>query len=283
MIVIVITTLACASPDFQSGKFVFATYVNQTGWNDGVAFILGLLQSTFALVGTDGATHMIDEMPQPHINAPLAMILAPIIGSLTGFVILITFLFVLKDFDTVAEGTAGPLLEIIYQALGNRGGAVALYMFPVCSMGFAAISILCASSRQTQSFARDYGLPFATFWSKESERWRVPIASISMTSVWVIIFGCIYLGSSSAFNAILSSSVVMLQWTYCVPVTLLLIRGRGLLDRIAEEEEENAISATSHGEKPLSDLRVRRRFNMGKWGYIVNLWGVLFALFTSIL
>lgn len=288
VIIIVITTLACASPNYQTGKFVFGTYVNQTGWNNGVAFILGLLQSTFALVGTDGATHIIDEMPRPHIYAPLAMILAPIIGSLTAFTILIVFLFVLSDFDAVSSGSAGPLLEIIYQALGNKGGAVALYMFPVTSMAFAAISILCASSRQTQAFARDFGIPFATVWSREHPRWGVPIWSITMTSVWVIIFGLIYLGSSSALNAILSSSVVMLQWTYCVPVILLLVRGRSLLDEIANEEYETAMSTSKEGTNgrapsTSTSFSAKRSYNMGKWGYLVNAWGVLFALFTSIL
>jgi len=276
VVIICITTLACASPNYQSGKFVFATFVNETGWNNGVAFILGLLQSTFALVGTDGATHIIDEMPQPHIYAPAAMIAAPIIGSLSSFIILIVFLFVLSDFDGVTSGSAGPLLEILYQALGNKGGAIALYMFPVVSMAFAAIGILCASSRQTHAFAKDKGLPFAAFWSRESVKWGVPIPAITMTSVWVIIFGLIYLGSSSALNAILSSSVVMLQWSYCVPVTLLLIRGRGLLDTIANEEEERLGNSSS-------PVQVTRRYNLGKFGYAINIWGVLFALFTSIL
>ncbi|UZJ52475.1 hypothetical protein CBS101457_001795 [Exobasidium rhododendri] len=280
VVVICITTLACASPKYQTGKFVFATFVNETGWNNGVAFILGLLQSTFALVGTDGATHIIDEMPQPHIYAPLAMIAAPIIGSVTAFIILIVFLFVLSDFDSVTTSTAGPLLEILYQATNNKAGAICLYMFPVISMAFAAIGILCASSRQTHAFAKDKGIPFSNFWSKESVRWRVPIPAITMTSVWVIIFGLVYLGSSSALNAILSSSVVMLQWSYCVPVSLLLIRGRGLLDVIANEEEER-LGGGSNGSNG-TPVQVTRRYNLGKFGYLINAWGVLFALFTSI-
>lgn len=239
---------------------------------------MGLLQSTFSLVGTDGATHIIDEMPRPHILAPAAMIAAPIIGALTSFILLIVFLFVLSDFDQVASGSAGPLLEIIYQALGNRGGAIALYMFPVASMAFAAIGILCASSRQTHAFAKDKGLPFSSFWSRESHRWGVPIPAITMTSVWVVIFGCVYLGSSSALNAILSSSVVMLQWSYCVPVTLLLIRGRGLLDVVHQEEEEKGGTPDD-----VSSAGQARRYNLGRFGYIINLWGVLFAIFTSIL
>lgn len=53
MVVICITCLACASPNYESGRFVFGGYVNETGWNNGVAWILGLLQSAFGLTGFD--------------------------------------------------------------------------------------------------------------------------------------------------------------------------------------------------------------------------------------
>jgi hypothetical protein len=44
-----ITCLACSSGEFRTGKDVFATWTNTTGWPDGMAFILGLLQSVFGL------------------------------------------------------------------------------------------------------------------------------------------------------------------------------------------------------------------------------------------
>lgn len=47
-VVIIITVLATASPNFQSGSFVFGSYINESGWNNGVAWILGLLQSESA-------------------------------------------------------------------------------------------------------------------------------------------------------------------------------------------------------------------------------------------
>lgn len=38
------TILACAAPNFQSAKFVFGDFMNQSGWPDGWAWQLGLLQ-----------------------------------------------------------------------------------------------------------------------------------------------------------------------------------------------------------------------------------------------
>lgn len=60
--VISITLLATASPNFASGKFVFGTFINETGWNNGVAWLLGLLQGSLGLTGYDAVSHMVEEL-----------------------------------------------------------------------------------------------------------------------------------------------------------------------------------------------------------------------------
>lgn len=43
----------------NSAQFVFGTFSNTGGWNsDGVSWCIGLLTSTYAFSGVDGATHM---------------------------------------------------------------------------------------------------------------------------------------------------------------------------------------------------------------------------------
>lgn len=127
---------------------------------------------------------MAEEVPDPHKNLPRAMILAPIIGAISSWIVLVVFLFVLGDIDEVTTSSAGALLEIIFEAIGNRGGAVALLIFPVCSMAFAAIAIAASASRQVQAFARDQGLPFSRFFATQNEKLRVPVPAITFTSVW---------------------------------------------------------------------------------------------------
>ncbi|WWD20084.1 hypothetical protein CI109_104558 [Kwoniella shandongensis] len=227
-VIIIIVCLSTASPDFQSGDFVFRTYINETGWNDGVAWILGLLQSSFGLTGYDAVSHMVEEMPNPHINAPKTMIFAVLIGASSSFVFLICLLFSIKSVDLVNTSSAGPLLESMYQATGSRAGAVCLQMFPIVAMAFTAQGLLTASSRMSYAFARDGGLPFSRVFSIMN-RSGVPIPSVLLTTVCVIIFGCVYLGSSAALNAILSSSVVFLNISYSIPILLVLVRGRHIL------------------------------------------------------
>jgi choline transport protein len=83
-------------------------------------------------------------------------------------------LFCINNVNDVINSSAGPLLACIYQAT-NSGklpssplrdplltpaavpASVALQVFPVVSMAFAAQGILTASSRMTYAFARDGG------------------------------------------------------------------------------------------------------------------------------
>ena len=50
-VIISITVLACASPNYQSGAFVYGHFINEVGWPNGLAWMLGLLQGAFALTG----------------------------------------------------------------------------------------------------------------------------------------------------------------------------------------------------------------------------------------
>lgn len=50
-IVISITVLTCAAPNYQSASWVYGEFFNRSGWPDGLAWLLGLLQGAFALTG----------------------------------------------------------------------------------------------------------------------------------------------------------------------------------------------------------------------------------------
>ncbi len=58
-VIISITVLACASPNYSSGSFVFRDFINQSGWPDGIAWLLGLLQAGLGLTGFDAVAHMV--------------------------------------------------------------------------------------------------------------------------------------------------------------------------------------------------------------------------------
>nr|OQO26369.1 hypothetical protein B0A51_05139 [Rachicladosporium sp. CCFEE 5018] len=189
-VIISITVLACASPDYSSAKFVFTGFLNETGWPDGVAWLLGLLQGALGLTGFDACAHMIEEIPNPAV-----------------------------------EG----------------------------------ISILTTSSRMNYAFARDKGLPFSRYFSRVHGSLNIPLNSLCATSLIVVIFGCIFLGSTSAFNAIVSASVVALGITYAMPVAINCLRGRRMLP------------ATRHFKLP------------EPFAWFANLLGIAFVIVTTVL
>lgn len=57
----------------------------------------------------------------------------------------------------------------------------------------------------------------------------MPLESLSLTLLVVIVFGCIFLGSTSAFNAITSASVTALGVSYAIPIAINCMRGRRML------------------------------------------------------
>ncbi|KAF5856046.1 hypothetical protein ETB97_007989 [Aspergillus alliaceus] len=120
-----ITVLSCASPNYNSPSFVFTGFVNETGWPDGIAWLLGLLQGGLK----DAVAHMIEEIPSPAIHGPRVMIACVATGIITGFVLIIILLFVSDDISTVIASVYGPLLQILFAATRNKAGAICLLLY----------------------------------------------------------------------------------------------------------------------------------------------------------
>ncbi|CAI6088268.1 unnamed protein product [Clonostachys chloroleuca] len=260
-LIISIAALARAAPDYATAEFVFATFINTTGWPDGVAWLLGLLQGGLGLTGFDAVAHMIEEIPNAAVEGPKIMIYCQYIGISTGFLFLIVLLFVSggsANADTIITSPAGPLLEILHIAINNKVGAVCLLMFPLVCIVFAAMAVLTTSSRMCFAFARDGGLPASRLWWKVDKRLEVPLNSLYLNCFIVVVFGCIYLGSTVAFNAIVAASVVALGLSYGIPVALNLISLRTKLPE--------------------------RAFSLPPWlGWAANIIGVVYTIITTVL
>jgi choline transport protein len=139
-VVISITVLACSSPNYQGGDFVYRNFINETGWPNGLAWLLGLLQGGLGLTGFDAVAHCIEEVGNPTVVGPRIMIGAVLIGVSTGFVYLSVLLFVAKDAESVITSSAGPMLQIFFDATGNKAGSVCLLVFPlVCLLVSSAL------------------------------------------------------------------------------------------------------------------------------------------------
>lgn len=115
-LVVSITVLACAAPDYATGEYVFATWINNTGWPDGIAWLLGLLQGGLGLTGFDAVAHMIEEIPNAAVAGPKIMIQCVFIGISTGFLFLVVVLFASGGIDnaqSIIEASSGKSLPLL--------------------------------------------------------------------------------------------------------------------------------------------------------------------------
>lgn len=138
--VICITLLATASPNYNSGDLVFRTFINETGWPDGISWLLGLLQAGLGLTGFDAVAHMIEEIPNPAVEGPKIMIGCVGIGVFTGFLFLMILLFVGGSVEDMISAGEGPLLRIFYVATGSKVGSVCLLVYVDCPPFFSNVS-----------------------------------------------------------------------------------------------------------------------------------------------
>ena len=82
------------------------------------------------------------------------------------------------------------------------------------------------TSRLLWSFGRDNGFLFSKYFSAVSSKWEVPIWCLIFNAFWVMVEGCIYVASTTAFNAILSSCITLGMVSYAIPCALLLYQKR---------------------------------------------------------
>ncbi|OUM55814.1 hypothetical protein BVG19_g5413 [[Candida] boidinii] len=226
--VISITVLSCSDGKFQSAEFVFVTFDNATGWKSaGIAFITGLINPAWSFSCLDSATHMAEEVLHPERVIPIAIMSTVAIGFVTSFTYAIAMFFCIRDIDDILNNSTGfPIMDIYYQVLENKGGAIFLAFLVLASLFGCNIQCQTWEQRLCWSFARDNGIWGSKYWSKVDKRADLPILAHLMSSVLVAIVGCIYLGSTTAYNALVTSCITFMLLSYAIPVTFLLMRKR---------------------------------------------------------
>ncbi|KAJ5662903.1 amino acid transporter [Penicillium longicatenatum] len=209
----------------QSAKVVFTEYKNESGWNDGTSFVVGLGTCMYAYLAIDGATHIAEEVPCPAKNVPKAMGMTMLIGMFTVIPWTIAFLFTLTDIDAIIS-SAIPIHTVYNQATNSETAATILTVWILFIYSGALVSCIVTTGRLTFAFSRDGGLPFSSFFSRVDSRNQVPINATLGCFGFVSLYGLIYIGSTTAFNSFISMSIMSLNITYVAPQAIAVWRGR---------------------------------------------------------
>jgi len=222
----------------KSSAEVWTDFTEVTGWgNIGLACLVGLTSPLYALIGPDSAVHMSEEVQDASRNLPWAMVWTLILNGGTGLVMVITFAYCLgplADAQAAVPQYGFAFIGTFYTATQSFAGATVMTCIITTLTMCSAISNVATGSRQLFAFARDNGLPAGRILSYVRPGWDIPLNAIIFSFLFTSLLSLIQLGSSTAFNAILSIGVVALLTSYITSMSCLLlkrIRGEELLPR----------------------------------------------------
>lgn len=108
---------------------------------------------------------MCEEVRRPAEVIPRVLVQSIAINGTLAFSFLIVILFCIGNVEQALQTPLNPMIEIFHMATGSVQAATAmqcaLTMFGVVTY----IAVAASASRLTWAFARDGGLPFATYFA----------------------------------------------------------------------------------------------------------------------
>lgn len=207
---------------------------------------------------------MAEETKGADYVVPWCIVSTSALNGLLGLGTLLSMLYVTPNIDAVLESPSGklgyPFMQVVLDSVGSYAGATVMICIVISMFTFACIAFLATASRIVFAFGRDKGLPFwqtmATvrpytvfFFAWPIVRGLLPVVNkpklhlrpltlrhqvhpkttlpnyaIYIISAVACLFGVINLGSSTAFNIILSITVSTLYSSYTITEMLLLWR-----------------------------------------------------------
>ena len=217
--------LVILGPHAQPSQ-VFQTFINSGSWpTNGLSFFVGLLGNVFAFFGADGAIHMAEEIQNAAVVVPRAIVFSIVLNGLMGFGMALALLFCIGDIDTALNTpTHFPFIEIFYQAVQNLTGAALMTSIVITLALCATVGIVATASRQLWAFSRDRAVPGWEHIQRVNSKSAIPVLAVFLTITLACLLALIVLGSSTAFNDIVSLSVVGLFGSYFLVAVLLLWR-----------------------------------------------------------
>ncbi|CZT19685.1 probable GABA permease [Ramularia collo-cygni] len=246
-VLIILITLVAMADNYRSAEFVFAHFdASQSGWPDGWAFFVGLLQAAYTLTGYGLVASMCEEVQNPAREVPKAMVLSVAAAGLTGLIYLIPLLFVLPDIMALQAVASGQPIGTLFKLVtGSKAGGFGLLFLILGIWFFAGVGALTASSRCTYAFARDGAIPGSRWFGTTNAKLDIPLWGLVLSTVVDCLLGLIYFGSTAAFGSFTGVATICLSCGYGLPILVSVLRKRKMVKHSA--------------------------FPLGKFGYAINI------------
>ncbi|KAK6200736.1 hypothetical protein LQW54_009540 [Pestalotiopsis sp. IQ-011] len=207
-------------------RFVWTEWSADLGYPTGFVFVAGMLNGAFSVGVPDVVSHLAEEIPNPSRNVPIAIGLQMGIGFVTGLAYLIAIMYAISDFDALFE-VAYPIAEIYRQGTGgSAAGATGLLFLVLVCIVICLVGLYITAGRTLWTLARDEATPFSKRLSEVHPSLHVPVNATVLSAALITVLGCIYVGSTTAFNAFAGSFVLMSSSSYIAAILPHLLTGR---------------------------------------------------------
>lgn len=221
---IIIIVLLATTPraEMHPASYVFgsAGFVNQTGgWNDGIAFLFGLLSVQWTMTDYDATAHISEEVKRAAYAAPSAIFIAVIGTGLIGWLLNIVVVLCSGPLENLPGPSGEAFLEIMALRMG-KPAALLLWAFVCLTAFFVVQTALQACSRTVYAFSRDRGLPDGGYFGRLSAVTTTPLRAIWAVTLLSILPGLLDLASPVAANAVFALTAMALDLSYIIPIVL---------------------------------------------------------------
>ena len=168
---------------------------------------------------------MSEEVQNASIIVPRSILIGLAFNFFVGLAMLLAELFCIPDPNgLISLSLQYPFVQVFLNSTGSVwGSALLLAIIIFCQIGLNICNV-AAGSRVLWSFARDRGVPGWQYLNRVTAQDRLPVVAIVVTILFSVLLILISVGSSVAFNDVISLNVDSLFGSYLLSCSLLLWR-----------------------------------------------------------
>lgn len=254
-----VITLLVKTEHKQSASVVFVEVVNTSGWDSlGVVFFLGMLPGLSCMGALDSALHLTDEVENASKEVPQVMLGSFGLGAVSGIVMIIILGFCNVDPQSLLDSLGGmPLIQIFVNSYNSTPLVITATLLVIVCFTMASITILTSWSRLYWSLSTAELVPLHSWTRRLSGSSELPINALIINTILSNALAAIKIGNTTAMNAIQGAVKLFVSITFTISITLLLNKGRGALNP-------------------------DRWLNLGRFGPLLNVVGILWSIFISV-
>lgn len=146
-------------------------------------------------------------------------------NGVLGFGYAILLLYSTSPLEALLETPTGfPFIQVFLDVTKSKPGAIVMSLIPSIIAVAAAVGGLTSASRTLWAFARDNAVP--AYFDHVNSRLRVPARAVVLVFFIQLLLGLLYLGNVTAYNAVLSLSIVGSYLSFLIPIWYMFFYGR---------------------------------------------------------